>query len=137
MGSRFFIDMKEDPEFGTYISQGSLGVLVTDKALRGSFYEGKGPVGKLAIARDILTFYWPYSLMAEPGASHYQDDRRLHIVIEDPEQDGHLGLQGITKPKGTKPDDFLSPVFSVKNRSPEFHEQVGRAWERFRDGAAP
>lgn len=133
MGSRFFIDMKKDPGYGAYITEGSLGILVTDKSLRGSFYEGKGPVGKLAIVRDILTFYWPYSLMAEPGVSHYQDDRRMHIVIEDPEHDGHLGLQGITQAKGTKADDFLGRVFSVKNRAPEFHEQVGRAWERFGD----
>jgi hypothetical protein len=132
MGSRFFIDMKEDPQLGAYITEGSLGILVTDKSLRGSFYEGKGPVGKLSIVRDILTFYWPYSLMAEPGVSHYQDDRRMHIMIEDPEEDGHLGLQGITKPKGTKDDDFLSPVFSVKNRAPEFHEQLGGAWESYR-----
>ena len=132
IGSRFFIDMQGDPQFGAYITEGSLGILVTDKSLRGSFYEGKGPVGKLSIVRDILTFYWPYSLMAEPGVSHYQDDRRMHIIIEDPEEDGHLGLQGITKPKGTKDDDFLSPVLSVKNRAPEFHEQLGRAWESSR-----
>ncbi|HWA54328.1 MAG TPA: zinc ribbon domain-containing protein [Solirubrobacterales bacterium] len=134
IGSRFFIDMKEDPQYGAYITEGSLGILVTDKSLKGSFYEGKGPVGKLAIARDVLSFYWPYSLMAEPGASHYQDDRRMHIVIEDPEHDGHLGLQGITQAKGAKADDFLGRVFSVKNRAPEFHEQVGRAWEQFRTG---
>lgn len=133
IGSRFFIDMRKNPQFGAYITEGSLGVFVTDRSLRGSFYEGKGPVGKLAIARDILTFYWPYSLMAEPGVSHYQDDRRMHIMIEDPEHDGHLGLQGITQAKGTKADDFLGRVFSVKNRAPEFHEQVGKAWQRYRD----
>jgi hypothetical protein len=132
MGSRFFIDMKEDPQYGAYVTEGSLGILVTDKSLRGSFYEGKGPVGKLAIVRDILTFYWPYSLMGEPGVSHYKDDRRMHIMIEDPEHDGHLGLQGIRIPKGRNPDDFLSPILAAKNRAPEFHEQVWKAWESYR-----
>jgi hypothetical protein len=135
IGSRLFIDMKDDPGYGAYITDGSLGILVTDKALRGSFYDGKGHAGKLKIVRDVFTFYWPYSLMAEPRVSHYQDDRRTHILIEDPEQDGHLGLQGITKPKGTKPDDFLSPVLSVKNRAPEFLAQVVKARERFCAGS--
>lgn len=134
IGARLLIDMKDDPEYGPYITDGSLGVLVTDKSLRGSFYEGKGHAGKLAIVRDVFTFYWPYSSMAEPGYSHYRDDRRMHVMIEDPEEDGHLGLQGITKPKGNKPDDFLSPVFSVKNRAPEFLEQVGKARECFYAG---
>ena len=131
MGSRLLIDTSTYPNRGPYISGGSLGVLVTDKSLRGSFYEGKGPVGKLAIVRHVFTFYWPYSLMTEPDYSHYKDDRRMHVMIEDPEQDGHLGLQGIVKAKGNKPDDFLRPVLSARNRAPEFMEQLFKARERF------
>lgn len=126
-GGRLFIDLIADPEFGPYVQEAWLGVLVTDKALRGSFYEGKGPVGKLSPSHHMLAFYWPYSLMAEPKMSSYQDDRRLHVIIEDPSGDGHLGLQGIAKPKTTKPDDFMSPVFSVKNRYEEFFDQVVEA----------
>lgn len=129
IGSRLHIDMNDDPS-GPYVREGSLGVLVTDKAVRGSFYEGKGRVGKLGIQRHVFTFYWPYSLMKEPTLSHYQDDRRMHLIIEDPDQDGHLGLQGITKPKSRKEDDFLSPVLSMKNRIDELADQLTSARAR-------
>jgi hypothetical protein len=130
MGSRLFIDAKDDPA-GPYVRDGSLGLLVTDRSIRGSFYEGNGPVGKLSIRRHVLTFYWPYQLMNQPTISFYEDDRRLHLIIEDPDKDGHLGLQGVTRPKSAKVDDFLSPVLSVKNRIEELAAQLDAARSDF------
>lgn len=130
-GSRLHIDLKENTGGQPYVRDGDLGLLVTDTALRGSFYKGTGPVGKLGISRHVLAFYWPYSEMSEPTVSYYRDDRRQHMIIEDHAGDGHLGLQGITKPKSDKADAFLSPVFSMKNRLPELFEQVCQAHAQY------
>jgi hypothetical protein len=124
---KLLIDMIADPDFGAYIIEGELGVLVTDKALIGSFYDGKGPVGKLQLGRHVFSFHWPYSLMAEPIASFYRDDPRLHLIIQDSGGDSHLGMRAAHKPRSNREDDFLSPVFAVKNRIDELAEEIAHA----------
>ena len=130
IGSRLHVNMTGGEEGSRqYVHDGSLGLLVANQGLHGSFYAGKSPLGKLAVARHVLAFYWPYSLMAEPTVSHYRDDRRLHVIIEDSEGDGHLGLQGITSPRGSS--SFINSVFSIKNRQDEFLDQLGQARAAF------
>lgn len=126
-GSKLFIDMVADPDYGAYVVDGELGLLVTDKAIRGSFYQGNGPVGNLQLGRHVFSFYWPYSLMAEPLASFYRDDRRVHLMIQDPDEDGHLAVRSATKPKSSKEDAFIGPVFAVKNRVEELAKQIAEA----------
>ena len=63
--ARLFIDMVPDPDFGAYVKNGSLGLLITDKSLRGSFYEGRAGSTELSLLKGKFILYWPYDLVAK------------------------------------------------------------------------
>lgn len=134
VGAVFIINALEDPDGGPFLTDGELGLLITDKALRGTFYEGKGHgagAAGLRVERRVVTFYWPFAQMNPVRGSFYLNGPRgHHTVIEDPTGDGHLGIPVARRAKGDGQEDFFSG-FSMSNKVEEFAEELESARARF------
>lgn len=123
--ARFLIDIVAEPDLGPYITNGGVALLVTDKSLRGSFFEGQGSGSSgLQRMKRVLSFVWPYAQMAEVQTSIYSDNPRLHVIIEDPRKDGQLGVPIAQRAKGAKEGDFHPGIFAMRNQAEAFGEAL-------------
>ncbi len=123
----FDVDQIADPRGKSYVGNGKMAALITDKSLRCVVWEDPVNLRALRMQRRILGIYWPYDGM--DGLKVVADARSLRplLLIQGGGGDSSMAIGTALPTKNAGDDDFLPGVFSAKNRIDEFAQALSEA----------